>query len=156
MVSSVRSAIMLFMTPMFPLSIPFKKRLAHPVRVKYSAERATHLRTRAQKERERPKRRHETEVPRRPQRSTGFRPTLSERRPHWSTVTASAAKYKDTYGYCRRTVGAPRKRVERKTKETYYKSRVVSDLFFVTTNDWEFTDKLRGVTHLITFFDGNE
>ena len=51
---------------------------------------------------------------------------------------------------------APPKRTERRTNETYYKSRVVSNLFFVTTNDWELTDKLKSVTDLITYFDGNE
>ncbi|KAF8258685.1 hypothetical protein EI94DRAFT_1753902 [Lactarius quietus] len=77
LVSSVISAIILSMTPAFPLNIPFKQRPD----------------TSASSERERPKRRLETMVPRRPHRGTDLRPTLSERWLHWSTVTASAAKY---------------------------------------------------------------
>lgn len=40
-------------------------------------------------------------VPRRPQSSTGLRPILSEKRLHWRTVTACAAKYVDIYQLCR-------------------------------------------------------
>src|SRR5258708_33623647 len=100
-VSSVSSAIMLFITPAFPLSIPFKHCLwPNTVRVDYSlGPSRTHLKTSAGKERERPKRRLETILPRRPHRSTGLRPTLSESRLHWSTVTVSAAKYNDNYEY---------------------------------------------------------
>ena len=87
------------MTPALPLSVPFKQRLDKLSQSEASPDclDRTDLNTSAGKERERPKRRLETIVPRRPQRSTGLRPTLSERRLHWSTVTASAAKYKDIY-----------------------------------------------------------
>ncbi|KAH9009619.1 hypothetical protein EDB84DRAFT_1546344 [Lactarius hengduanensis] len=71
-VSPVSSAIILFITPTFPLSMPCKQR----------------LKTSVGKERDRPKRTLETMVPRRPHRSTGLRPILSERRLHWSTETA--------------------------------------------------------------------
>jgi hypothetical protein len=75
-------------------------------------------------------------VPRRPYKNTGFRPILSERRLHWKTLTACAAKYKDTYRL-RRDVAA-----ERRRGETYYESCVLSDLSFVTTNDRELTNEL--------------
>ena len=97
-VSSVSSAIILFTTPAFPLSIPFKKRLAKlSNRSMYLGSELTHLKTSPGKERERPKTILETMVPRRPHRNTGLRPTLSERRLHWNTLTACAAKYKETF-----------------------------------------------------------
>ena len=78
-------------------------------------------------------------VPRRSHRSTGLRPTLSERQLHWNTVAASAAKYKDIYRFCQRATEESQSR----TDETYNQPCVVFDLFFVTTNDWELTNKLR-------------
>jgi hypothetical protein len=80
-VSSVSSANILLITPMFPLSMPFKHRLewnlikmskvTKPLR---SETKKQYLKTSAQKERESPKRMIEMIVPRRPNRRTGLRP----------------------------------------------------------------------------------
>jgi len=74
LVSSVSSASMLFTTPMFPFSMPFKQRLRDRLRRYHSWICQTYLRTSAPKERERPNRMIEMIVPKRPHRSTGFRP----------------------------------------------------------------------------------
>ncbi len=80
-VSSVSSASILLITPMFPLSMPFKQRLVwdlieNGIVTKLRSEKQikTYLKTSAQKERERPKRMIEMIVPRRPHRRTGLRP----------------------------------------------------------------------------------
>ncbi len=74
-VESVTSAIMLFVTPMFPFSKP-------------SAHRA---RMSAQYCLARPNPSIDSVRPRRPPNSTGFRPMRSDARPHWRTHTASTA-----------------------------------------------------------------
>jgi len=113
-----------------------------------SEQKINYLRTSAGKDRERPNRMLETMVPKRPNKSTGLRPTWSERRLHWSTVTASAAKYRDTCEYRR---GAERRRAD----ETYNKACIVSDFPFVTTNDWELTNKLRRIW-VVTYVRGDD
>lgn len=76
-------------------------------------------------------------VPRRPHRNTGLRPTLSERRLHWNTLTACAAKYKDTFSFGQKVAE------ERRIQVTYYEPRVISDLPLVAANNWKFANKLR-------------
>lgn len=145
LVSSVRSAIMLFMTPMFPLSIPFKQRLAHPIRVRYSEE-SNHT-----PEDKRPER---TGKAKQEARDRGTEQTAQKYGfPAYFIGKTAPLKHSNCLGskiqghlwiqsaHCRRPTE------ERRINETYYKSCVVSDLSFVTTNDWELTDKLKDVTN---------
>src|SRR5579863_7238205 len=99
LVSSVSSDIMLFTTPMLPFSAPCRERLATKVcqghelakRPQEGTSEISCLRTSAKKERERPNKMIETTVPAAHDRSTGLRPTRSERRFQWIAVIASAA-----------------------------------------------------------------
>src|SRR5260370_7032842 len=80
-VSSVSSASILLITPMFPLSMPFKQRLVwnlieNGIVTKLRSEKQikTYLKTSAQKERENPQRMIELLMPKRPHHKPRFRP----------------------------------------------------------------------------------
>jgi hypothetical protein len=79
LVSSVSSAIILLMTPRFPLTIPFKQRLKSKIKtiqrgLQKNVQGSSHLSASAQKERERPNRIVDTTEPRRLNKRTGLRP----------------------------------------------------------------------------------
>ena len=102
LVSSVSSAIMLFMTSMFPLSAPCRQRLRWKEQVRQRTVRGLrrtrrHLKMIAPNERKRPNSTIETTAPSRYNKTTGLRPMWSERRFQRSAVTASAVKCRDIY-----------------------------------------------------------
>jgi hypothetical protein len=155
LVSSVSSDITLLTRPMFPFSAPCRHRLetkashesAERRHSRFLREREikvtlSYLRTSDKKERERPNQMIETIVPARHDKSTGLRPTWSERRFQGIAVRASAAKCTDTYDrYSDVPLFFPPASITG-VKETYDDARVISHLCLISAHDWELSDKL--------------
>ena len=98
-----------------------------------------HLKTSATKECDNPNKRIAIVVPARQHKSTGLRPTWSERRFHWNEVEASAAKCRETY----HTVYCKSKSTPLSESKTHYYPRIVPNLPRITSNIRELSQQLK-------------